>query len=310
MRKIKITFYSILFLILCQLSYGDTIEIKVKINDEIITNFDIENEIKYLFFLNPKLVELEKSKVEDLAKESLTSEIIKTIELKKIFDFNNNNKLVSRIEKQLIKRKNISNVEDFKKILKERGLNYSMVREKLLIETLWNKLIYDRYKDNLVINKEELRKNIINEFNNNKKKFVYNLSEVVFSESAEETFDEKLLKIDKSIEKVGFENTANIYSISNSKKNGGLIGWINEIQISKQINEKIKKLEVNQITEPIKIQNGYILIKVNNKKEIQQKINIDNELDKLINKEMNSQLSNFSTIFYKKLKKNIEINEY
>ena len=310
MRKIKITFYSILFLILCQLSYGDTIEIKVKINDEIITNFDIENEIKYLFFLNPKLVELEKSKVEDLAKESLTSEIIKTIELKKIFDFNNNNKLVSRIEKQLIKRKNISNVKDFKKILKERGLNYSMVREKLLIETLWNKLIYDRYKDNLVINKEELRKNIINEFNNNKKKFVYNLSEVVFSESAEETFDEKLLKIDKSIEKVGFENTANIYSISNSKKNGGLIGWINEIQISKQINEKIKKLEVNQITEPIKIQNGYILIKVNNKKEIQQKINIDNELDKLINKEMNSQLSNFSTIFYKKLKKNIEINEY
>ncbi len=310
MRKIKITFYSILFLILCQLSYGDTIEIKVKINDEIITNFDIENEIKYLFFLNPKLVELEKSKVEDLAKDSLITEIIKTIELKKIFDFNNNNKLVSRIEKQLIKRKNISNVEDFKKILKERGLNYSMVREKLLIETLWNKLIYDRYKDNLVINKEELRKNIINEFNNNKKKFAYNLSEIVFSKSAGETFDEKLLKIDKSIEKVGFENTANIYSISNSKKNGGLIGWINEIQISKQINEKIRKLEVNQITEPIKIQNGYILIKVNNKKKIQQKINIDNELDKLINKEMNGQLSNFSTIFYKKLKKNIEINEY
>jgi len=310
MGKIKITFFFVFFFTFCHFSYGDTINIKVKINDEIITNLDIENEKKYLFFLNPKLVELEKSKVEDLAKNSLITEIIKKIELKKIFNFNRNNNLVSKIEKQLIKKRNISNVEDFKKILKERGLNYSMVREKLLIETLWNKLIYDRYKDNVVINKEELRKNIINEFNNNKKKFAYNLSEIVFSKSAGETFDEKLFKIDKSIEKVGFENTANIYSISNSSKNGGLIGWINEIQISKQINEKIRKLEVNQITEPIKIQNGYILIKVNNKKKIQQKINIDNELDKLINNEMNSQLSNFSTIFYKKLKKNIEINEY
>ena len=310
MSKIKITLFFFFFFIFCHFSYGDTINIKVKINEEIITNLDIENEKKYLFFLNPKLVELERSKVEDLAKNSLITEIIKKIELKKIFDLNNNNNLVSKIEKQLIKKRNINNVEEFKKILKDKNLNYLIVKEKLLIETLWNKLIYDKYKDNVVINKEELRENISLKFNNNKKKFAYNLSEIVFSKSAGETFDEKLLKIYKSIEKVGFENTANIYSISNSSKNGGLIGWINEIQISKQINEKIRKLEVNQITEPIKIQNGYILIKVNNKKKIQQKINIDNELDKLIDNEMNSQLSNFSTIFYKKLKKNIEINEY
>ena len=310
MSKIKITFFFVFFLTFCQFSYADTINIKVKINDEIITNLDIENEKKYLFFLNPKLVELEETKVEDLAKNSLITEIIKKNELEKFFDFTNNNHLVSKIEKQLIKKRNIGNAEDFKRILKDRGLNYFTIREKLLIETLWNKLIYDKYKDNVVINKDELRKNIINKFNNNKKKFAYNLSEIVFSKSIGETFNEKFLEIDKSIKKIGFENTANIYSISNSSKNGGLIGWINEIQISKQINEKIRKLEVNQVTEPIKIQNGFILIKVNNKKKIQQKINIDNELDKLINKEMNSQLSNFSSIFYKKLKKNIEINEY
>ena len=187
--------------------------------------------------------------------------------------------------------------------MKDKDLNYFIVKEKLLIETLWNKLIYDKYKDNVVINKEELRENIIIKFNNNKKKFAYNLSEIVLSKDVGEAFDERLLKIDKSIEKVGFENTANIYSISSSSKNGGLIGWINEIQISKKINEKIRKLEVNEITEPIEIQNGYILIKVNKKKQIKQNINIDNELDKLINKEMNSQLSNFSAIFYKKLKK-------
>ena len=310
MSKIKIIIFLIFTLTFVQFSYGDSIEIKVKINDEIITNLDIENEKKYLLYLNPKLIELEKSKIEDLARNSLIAEIIKKIELEKFFDFTNNNQLVNKIEKQLIKKRNISSVEDFKKILKDKDLNYFIVKEKLLIETLWNKLIYDKYKDNVVINKEELRENIIIKFNNNKKKFSYNLSEIVLSKDVSVSFDKKILEINKSIKEVGFENTATIYSISSSSKNGGLIGWINEIQISKKINEKIRKLEVNQITEPIEIQNGYILIKVNKKKQIQQNINIDNELDKLMNKEMNSQLSIFSTIFYKKLKKNIEINEY
>ena len=136
------------------------------------------------------------------------------------------------------------------------------------------------------------------------------MSEIVFSKNIDESLEEKLLKVNKSIKKIGFENTANIYSVSSSSKNGGVIGWIDEIQISKQINEKIRKLKINEISEPIEIQNGYILIKINNKRKIQQKINIDNELNKLINKEMNTQLNNFSTIFYKKLKKNIKINEY
>ena len=310
MSKIKIIIFLIFISTFNQFSYSDTIEIKVKINDQIITNLDIENEKKYLLFLNPKLIELERSKVEDLARNSLITEIIKKIELEKFFNFTKNDQLVNKIEKQLIKKRNISSVEDFKKILKEKDLNYFIVKEKLLIETLWNKLIYDKYKNNVVINKEELRENIIIEFNNKKKKFSYNLSEIVLSKDISVSFNKKLLEINKSIEKIGFENTATIYSISSSSKNGGLIGWINEIQISKKINEKIRQLEVNQITEPIEIQNGYILIKVNNKKQIQQNINIDNELDKLISKEMNRQLSNFSTIFYKKLKKNIEINEY
>ncbi len=310
MNKIKIILFFFSLLIYSQYSYGDTIEIKVKINNEIITNIDIENEKKYLYFLNPKLLKLESSQVENLAKNSLITEIIKKIELQKIFDFPNNYHLVSAVEKKLIKKKNINNIDQFKKVLENLNLNYFTIKEKLLIETLWNKLIYDKYKGNVVINKEQLRKNIIDQFNNNKKKFVYNLSEIVFTKKIEETLEEKLLKINKSIKKIGFENTANIYSVSSSSKNGGLIGWINEIQISKQINDKIGKLEINQISEPIKIQNGYILIKVNNKKKFEQNIKIDNELEKLINKEMNDQLNNFSSIFFKKLKKNIQINEY
>ena len=154
MSKIKIIIFLIFISTFNQFSYSDTIEIKVKINDQIITNLDIENEKKYLLFLNPKLIELERSKVEDLARNSLITEIIKKIELEKFFNFTKNDQLVNKIEKQLIKKRNISSVEDFKKILKEKDLNYFIVKEKLLIETLWNKLIYDKYKDNVVINKK------------------------------------------------------------------------------------------------------------------------------------------------------------
>ena len=89
-----------------------------------------------------------------------------------------------------------------------------------------------------------------------------------------------------------------------------MIGWINELQISNKIIKEISKLNINEISKPIKLQKGYILIKVNDKKEVKQKINLNEQLKKLVNNETNRQLNNFSNIFYKRLKKNIKINEY
>ena len=44
------------------ISLGIEIKIQVEIDDEIITNIDVENEKKYLIFLNPKLKELKKKR--------------------------------------------------------------------------------------------------------------------------------------------------------------------------------------------------------------------------------------------------------
>ena len=117
-------------------------------------------------------------------------------------------------------------------------------------------------------------------------------------------------KIKESIDEIGFENTANIFSVSNTSKNGGLIGWINEVQITGIISETINKLKINEISKPIPITNGYLIIKLNNKKNFEEKIDIDKELEKLLNQETNRQLNGFSIILYKRLKKNIDINEY
>ena len=310
MNKIKFIFFLILFLNINNLVFGNFIEIKVKVKGQIITNIDIENEKRYLFFLNPKLQELDQLRIEQIAKESLITDIIKKKELEKYFDFTKNRELIDIVEKNLFLKKNIKNKENFLKIIKNLNLDYETIKNKLFIEALWNQLIYKKYSANVVINKNELKKKIQDQINKDKKKFYYNLSEIFFEARLEETLDKKIMTIQKSIKNIGFENTANIYSTSNTSNKGGLIGWINELQMSDKIIKEIKKLNINEISKPIRLQNGYILIKLNGKKELKQQINADEELKKLINSETNRQLNNFSTIFYKRLKQNIEINEY
>ncbi len=289
---------------------SNVVEIKVKVQDEVITNLDIENEINYLTFLNPKLKNLDKEKVFKIAKNSLITEIIKKKELKKFVDLKKENDLVNMIERNLLLKKNIKSKNEFKKILNNQNLDYKDIKKKLVIEALWNQLIYQRNSKNIVINTEDLRKKIKGQIEGIKKKYEYNLSEIIFEEEMGKNLEDKVLEIKNSIDGIGFENTAIIFSISNTAKNGGLIGWINELQISKLILEKIEKLNQDQFSEPIKVNNSYLIIKVNQKKELKNKVNLEKELEKLINLETNRQLNNFSIIFYKRLRKNIEIYEY
>ena len=310
MIKIKPILIFLFIFALNEISVSSIIEIKAKVHNEIITNIDIENEKKYLIFLNPRLIELDKPRIDKISRDSLITEIIKRNELKKIFDFDKTQMIVRELEKQIIKNKNLLNKSEFIEALKINDLDYGVVKNKLQVEALWNRLIYNKYINNIKINKEDLKRSILDQYNNKNKIFEYNLSEIVFKETLTKNYDEIANDIKKNINDIGFENTANIYSVSNTSKNGGLIGWINELQLSKKINKEIKNLEINQLSNPIKIQSGYILIKLNNKKEFKQEFNLNEQLKILINEEKNRQLNNFSIIFYKKLKKNIKINEY
>ena len=303
-------FFSIFFFLSISKSISLEIKIKAEINNEIITNIDIENEKKYLIFLNPKLNELKNKDIQNIAQNSLIKEIIKKKELKKFFDVDKEYNFVDKIEKNLLLKKNIKNKDEFINFLNSNNLKYNQIRNKLKIEALWNQLVYKKYINNVKLDEELMRKKIVNQIKNSKKKYEYNLSEILFEEKINENYTETLKKINESIKNVGFENTANILSISNTSKNGGFIGWINELQIADKIKKKIADLKINEFTQPIKIPNGYLIIKLNDKKEFDQKIDVEKELKKFIENEKNRQLNNFSIIFYKRLKQNTIINEY
>lgn len=309
MIKKKIFLILTFSLILFNPLFSKSIDIKVKILNEIITNIDIENEKKYLIFLNNKLNELEKTRLDKIAQNSLIKEIIKRNELEKFFNLNEKSQLISIAQRNLLRKKKIKDLNQLKNILKDKEINYDKLQDKMQIDALWNQLVYQKYSNNLIIDKKDLRKKILDK-SNKMKKFEYNLSEIIFNENISENLDTRINNIKKSIDEIGFENTANVFSLSSTGKNGGLIGWVNELQISELINNNIKNLKIGEISKPIKIQSGYLLIKINDKRKFEQKIDVEDQLEKLINKEINRQLNNFSIIFYKRIKKNIEINEY
>ena len=117
-------------------------------------------------------------------------------------------------------------------------------------------------------------------------------------------------EITNSINEIGFEETVIKFSNSNSKTKSGSLGWVNKNSLSKNILAALNNVTVGEITKPILISSGVLILKLNDKKLIEENINLDLEINKIIDFEMNSQLNNLSTIYYNKIKNNLTINEY
>jgi len=281
---------------------GFEIQIIEKINNQIITNIDVENEYNYLSALNVKYRELDKQKMLEYAKESLVKEIIKKSELVKYFDLTQNSPIVVNFVRNLYLNLGIKNEEEFKKYLESYDLSLQTIYEKITIENVWNQLIYTKYKDRITINKEGIRKKL----NSKKNEIIkYNISEILFSVRDKEEYENKLNTIKKSILEDGFDKTALLYSESDSSKNSGSLGWINENQLSKLFIKELVSLKVGENTNPINFPGGNIILKINEIKKELKKIDINKETDNIFIYEQNRQLNNFSVIYYNKVKNRI-----
>ena len=308
MRKIKISILLIVSLIICSFCYSE-VQIKYKIDDKIVTNVDILEEKKYLIFLRPNLQKLSDSEITKISENSIVREIIKSKEIDRIFKKKENKNFTNEIKKNLFLFKGVKSEEEFLKVLKETNLEYKKILKKIEYEGLWNELIFQKYNNLIKIDKEEIKKKLIKNYAKNKR-YEYNLSEILFEIEQDENFDKKYQEIINYVKKNEFKAAASKYSISNSSNRGGEIGWVKETVLSSDLIEKLKKLKINEVSEPIRYPNGYLLIKINEKKEMKQKINLEKELNESMKYEKNKQLNQFSLLYYKKLKQNTQIYEY
>ena len=282
--------------------------IVLKIDNKIITNIDIENEKKYLLDINEKLSTLTDNQIFDVAKDSLIREKIKKNELEKYYDTDVFYQNIDNLIKDFYKRLNFKDLNELEQYLLSKGLTIETVKHKLNIEALWNQGIYSRYGKQVEIDENKLKEKI-KDISYQKQKESVSISEIVFSATNKSEIKDIHNKIINSIATIGFNNTANIYSLSETAKFGGEIGWVNTSQLSKNVNDKIKKIEIGEYTDLINIPGGFLILKIIDKKIELIEINPEEELKQMISYEKDRQLNEFSSIYFQKVKKNSLIDE-
>ena len=286
----------------------EKVYIELTIENKVITNVDINKEKKYFFALNNNLKNLDKKQIYEISRDSLIKEKVKEIELLNYFDLNTSNNIAEDIVKKFIKNLNFNSEKEFERYLQDYDLTIDDIKKKFVIEASWNQLIYNKFNKNVKVDKDKLKIKLNEELKKNKLD-EFNLSEILFELKTGENINKKFESIKNFIKNNNFENAANIFSISDSAKFGGKIGWTNKAQISKNILNEIANIKTGEISKPIQVNNAYLIIKLNKIRTVEQKINIDLEMKKLILSERNRQLNQYSLMYYNRIKNNLFINE-
>ena len=301
--------FLLIFLLFIIFDKTHSIETKIihNIQNEIITNIDIKNEFKYLVSMNNKLKELDKNKILNISNESAIREKIKKIEISKNFkEIKIKEEYLDFLLRDMFLRLDLESLDEFEVYLKNYDLTLETVKKKITINALWNELIMKKYASQVAIDEEQIRKKISKNDNIQSKEYL--LSEIIFEIENKKDLQKKYNEIVKSIAEIGFENSASTYSISETAKTGGEIGWISESSLNNKIKENINHLQIGEISKPIILSNGILILKIVNNKISKIKIDLQTEFKKALDYERNRQLRQYSTIYYNKVKKNLEFD--
>tara|TARA_B100000787_G_scaffold108544_1_gene80707 strand:+ start:4813 stop:5751 length:939 start_codon:yes stop_codon:yes gene_type:complete len=309
MNNIRINFLkfaslAIFFSIFINLTlYSYEIKIIKKIGREIVTNIDVMKEYQYLVALNEKFEDTKEDQILDISKQSIINEKIKKNEILKLYILGKGNEdLINNIIKDIYLRLSIVNKNEFEEYLKNYNLTYKEIYDKIEIEIVWNQLIYSKYKNQININKKLIKEKVqsIKE-----ERISYNLSEIILLDETKSKILNKYEETKIYINELGFEKTAILYSQADSKSKGGVLGWVYEDQLSDSFKKELKNLEINQITNPLNISGGILILKINDIKIETKEINLEEAINNNVKFETEKQLNNFSLIYFNKIKKTL-----
>ena len=309
-KKLKvISVFTLIFFNFVNLFANTDVKIVAKINNEIITSIDLSKEIEYLKLLNADLEKLSENQIKIIAKNSLINQKIKNNEIKKFLNTNNDSPVIENFFKDLYLRLNYKNQNEFEKSLEQKKTySVSEVKKKIANEIFWNDLILIKFNNQIKVDNEKITEQVERNIKKTESK-EYFLSEIVFKKDNNKSIIETKQSIIESINNVGFENTANIFSISDTSKFGGKIGWVNENNLNNIIIEKIRVLKNNEISEIIQIGNNFLILKKTEERIKETSFDSKQLFKKYFEIERKKQLDRMSKIFFNKVKIDYTINE-
>ena len=301
-KTCKIIFFYFVFLL--TQANAITNKILLKVENEIITNYEVKNKILTSLVLAGNEISQENiNKLKKQALESLIENKLKIIELEKFKIKKNSNQINSYLNS--ISGNDILALENKFKI---NNLDYNLFLEEIEIQTKWQNFIYLFYKGKIEIDENSIN-NDIEKIVKDKKNFQeYKISEIEINIEENSNIDQIVLDLKNKIKDEGFETAALNYSISSSSNNKGSLGWISSNSLSQEIFEILKKLNTGQISRPIKRQNSILFLKLDDVRTSKvENINIEDLKIKMIDRKKNEMFNLYSKSHLSKLRNSVLI---
>ena len=305
-KKFYIFFVIILFFFQLDLYAKKSLNIIAKIDNELITSYDVKNKIITTLFLSKK--ELNQENINSLKKSALENLIInrlKKIELNK-YDIKRNDRQINAYLNSI----SSNDIPSLEKSFEFNGLDFKAYKNELDIEFKWRNLIFNKYSNKINIDPDDLIQQLPKKIEQQESSIEFNLSEIEILSSDPNLEKEIIPQILEEIKQTGFENAVLKFSIASSSSNQGNLGWINSNSLSEDLLEIIEKLEVGEVTKPIKRNDKIIFFKLIDKKIISTSSkNIENIKKELIEQKKNELFRLYSSSFLSKLR-NSKLIEY
>jgi len=279
------------------------------IGNKAITKLDIVNEMKIILILtNQSFSENTKDHIQAAATQSIIKRIIKTIEIEKYKSLSfNPTDLQNELEKWA---QNINmDLDTFKNTFVVNKINFSDISSRVKTELLWNSLIFELYKNRLIVNEDEINDQL-KTIQNKKEVKEYLISEIIIKPTAENKLETAVKEIKNKIKTEGFEKVAMNQSISETAFKGGDLGWVNENAIAKKFKSQIINTAIGSISQPIILPQGILFFKIRDKRKMKKNINFNNLKKQLVNAEKTKILNMYSLSYYDSLNRSITIKYY
>ena len=279
------------------------------VGNKAITQSDIINEIKIILILTGQsFTEDIKEQLQSGAIQSIIKRNIKKIEIEKYNSLTFNQPDVDKELKKLAGNLYMD-LDTFENTFIANGIPFSNVIDQIQIELLWNSLIFELYKDRLVISLDEISEQL-KSIQNKKEIEEYLISEIIIKPVPKDKLESTIKEIKNKIKIEGFEKVAMNLSISETALQGGDLDWISENAISEKFKSKIINTPVGNVSEPIILPEGILFFKVRDKRKLKKFVNLEDAKNQLVNVEKTKILRMHSLSHYKNLRKSITINYY
>ena len=305
MIKKKFIFFLILFFIFTQTNSFSLTKSKiiVRVNDQIISSYELKNKIKTMLFLSNQ--KMSQDSVDMLKNKALNKLIDIKLKESQLLKFNYQYQPDKQINNYL---KNLSlkyktNEVGLQNIFINNNLDYEMHIDEIKAEFNWQQFVYNQNKERLNLDESEINNELNEVIKNQSSLLEYNLAEIEITLKNSIEDKSTLIEINKEIKEYGFKNTAKKYSIAVSSLDGGSIGWINAKSLSKSISNELKGMQIGDISNPIIQTDTATILKILDKKNLDSSnLDTDKLRQKIIDFKKNELLNLYSNSYLSKIK--------